>query len=146
MAPNKKSPTHAERLTDKSLKKTSARMAVLRILEGNEKAYSIQQIVDQLTENQEHTPDWATIYRILNQFEQSGLVASFDLGDGSKRYELLQDHSSHHHHVVCTRCKKIEHLRDCLDEKKLNEQVKKIGYSQITHRLDFFGICGDCQS
>ena len=46
----------------------------------------------------------ASVYRALTALEEAGLVRPADLGPGERRYELVHDDGSHHHHVVCEHC------------------------------------------
>ena len=59
------------------------------------------------------------------------------------RYEFNHgDH--HHHHLICRICQKVETLDLCVVD-ALERLVKQRGYAEITHQLEFFGICPDCQ-
>jgi Fur family ferric uptake transcriptional regulator len=65
------------------------------------------------------------------------------LGDGITRYELKGEH--HHHHVVCKRCKLVKPIDKC-GITVIESWVKKMGYTDVAHRLEFFGICPHCQT
>lgn len=84
-----------------------------------------------------------TIYRQLNSLLKDNTINEIDLGEGKKRYENRQEH---HHHLYCTKCHKVA----CI---KLNDdfsQEEKIIYNSKNflvknHKLDFFGLCEQCQ-
>jgi Fur family ferric uptake transcriptional regulator len=88
--------------------------------------------------------DLVTIYRCLASLEKAGLIRRCDFGDGTARYELAAQNSHHHHHVICKECKKVKVLDDC-QLADLNRVARKLGYSNVTHSLEFFGICPDCK-
>lgn len=84
-----------------------------------------------------------TIYRELNFLIGKNFISEIEFGDGKKRYEHNKDH---HHHLICTSCRKIEnvYLKEDLkreEEKMSNNKNFKILY----HSLEFFGLCGNCQ-
>ena len=56
----------------------------------------------------------------------------------------FNDPDHHHHHIICTICKKIDSFHDCLLD-KIETALSKKGYKNIQHRLEFFGVCGNCQ-
>ncbi len=88
--------------------------------------------------------DLATIYRSLTTFIEHGLLIPIDFSDGVQKYEYLSHNGQHHHHhVICTGCKKIEPIKFCaiFDQEKL---IEKMGYTSISHRLEFFGLCSKC--
>jgi Fur family ferric uptake transcriptional regulator len=88
-------------------------------------------------------PDLVTIYRTLTSFSDIGLLSRVDFGDGSVRYELTDEDGHHHHHIVCTHCGKIEPLTFCVIQGQ--EQIlTQMGYSNLSHRLEFFGTCRAC--
>ena len=90
--------------------------------------------------------DLATVYRAMQLLESLEIVKRFDFGDGIARYELLRDgDDGHHHHLVCTRCAGIVEIEDCFS-RELEEQVaSRNGFTAVTHRLEFFGVCPACQ-
>ena len=91
--------------------------------------------------------DLVTVYRSLSTFAEVGILARIDLGDGILRYELNDPTGHHHHHIVCTRCQKVEPLEICgleLEEERLRERGYLAGYQDVSHRLEFFGICPEC--
>ena len=85
-----------------------------------------------------------TLYRELIFLQDKKMIVSVMLKDGKTRYEFAD--RGHHHHLVCTSCKKIEdvELRD--DEPGLDKLVKTQNDFLITHHsLEFFGLCGACK-
>lgn len=86
--------------------------------------------------------DRATVYRALSFWEKEGLVEVLRL-EGDERLYHLNLH--HHHHLICTACKRIEAVDFC---RNLNQEEKIIrqstGFQVIRHTLEFYGLCRDC--
>lgn len=86
--------------------------------------------------------DLATVYRCLAAFEKLDLVRRCHFHDGTSLYEIDMG-PDHHHHIVCTSCKKVEPLDVCVVE-GLERLIRERGYRDISHMLEFFGVCRDC--
>ena len=120
------------------LKSTSARLAVLELLEKQSNPSDVSSVV----ENLENQVDQATIYRILEVLTKKGIINRFDFGEGKYRYELQKNH---HHHLVCDNCDRIEDIEvDFLKDMESRIRSKK-GFLVKSHSLEFFGLCRNCQ-
>ena len=87
----------------------------------------------------------ATVYRALHLLEDAGLVKQYDFGDGIARYEFQTDEqASHHHHLICTRCASVAKVEACFPREWQEQIAQENGYEQVTHRLEFFGVCPAC--
>jgi Fur family transcriptional regulator, ferric uptake regulator len=87
--------------------------------------------------------DKATVYRVLDFLTKKSIVRLIDLRQGKRLYEL----SSHcdHHHVVCTKCKKIAAIDICVFKNLSKQVLEKSNFSQINdHSMEFFGVCKKC--
>lgn len=86
--------------------------------------------------------DPVTIYRTLPVFEELGIIEKCDFSEGVAYYEVALN-KTHHHHVVCKNCKNVEPLDFCVVQGQ--EQIlEKMGYTHLTHRLEFAGLCPRC--
>ena len=133
----------ADVLREKGFRATPIRKEALKILIELEDSLSIQELFDILAAKMRpKAPDWATVYRILNQFEETGIVFSFE-AHGAKKYEYLDAESKHHHHLICRECDQIEHLSSC-QTKVFSRMTQSSGFKDITHRLEFYGLCPAC--
>lgn len=133
-------------LRERNLRITPVRVESVRLFLKYSTPMTIQDLYEKLKLRfKSDVPDWATVYRTIVQFEQSGLVAVMDLGDGVIRYEWvgLSDLSNHHHHLICTGCRSVQHLPIC-DLSHLDKVAKKYHYQNLSHKLEFFGICPSC--
>jgi Fur family ferric uptake transcriptional regulator len=136
-------PELAERLRSKSRKVTGPREAILKVLREQKHPMSNKEIFGALPKGD---CDLATIYRSMHLLEDMGMVKRFDFGDGIARFELLgEDDDGHHHHLVCTRCAGVVEIGECSVD-SLDERIAaNNGFKAVTHRLEFFGICPNCQ-
>lgn len=88
--------------------------------------------------------DRATIYRIVNLFEQLGIIRRIPLG-WKYKLELSDKFTDHHHHAHCQICKKIVILpEDNSLESAIGKTAKKAGFAVDEHHLEMRGVCADC--
>ncbi len=126
------------------LRVTEPRLAILEVLRRKHGPFTVEEIYQFLEKN---CCDLATLYRSLASLEKIAVLVRCDFGDGLARFELAHTddrHDFHHHHVICKKCKKIEVLEDC-ELGDLNAPVVAKGFLQVSHTLEFFGICLSCQ-
>ena len=136
------------RLTDKlrqqSHKITGPRQAILHLLSSNAHPMSAKEIFVALPRKE---CDLATIYRSLRLLEEMSMVKRFDFGDGTSRFELLEEgDDGHHHHLVCVRCSGIVELHECSMSELEARIAAHNGFKGVTHKLEFFGVCPQCQT
>ncbi len=87
----------------------------------------------------------ATLYRELDFLIKKNVIVQVSLEEGKLRYEFAD--RAHHHHAVCTKCKKIEDIELEDDIALLKRHMKtKNNFAIIRHTLEFFGLCGECQN
>ena len=136
-------PALTERLRRQSRKITGPRAAILEILRAHPHPLTNKEIFSKLPGGQ---CDLATIYRSMHLLEKMGMVKRFDFGDGAARFELMKEgDDGHHHHLVCTKCSEVVEVDECFPEQVEEQIAAKNGFKSVTHKLEFFGICPDCQ-
>ena len=136
-------PELAERLRRKSRKLTGPRQVILETLQQQAHPMSTQELFAALPPGD---CDLVTVYRSLRLLESLGMVKRFDLGDGVARFELLAEgDDGHHHHLVCTGCAAVIEIEQCFIRKREREIAAHHGVQAVTHRLEFFGLCPECQ-
>lgn len=129
-------------LTRFSIIPTEKRQHILEIFLNNSQPLDSQFIFDAAKQIMPGI-DRATIFRTLNTFSDKGLLLKLEFNEGKSRYELSL--KEHHHHVVCLECGKFVCVEQC-NLKQIDDEVKKeTGFTIKFHRLEFFGICPDCQ-
>lgn len=131
------------RLRGQSRKITGPRAAILEILRKHPHPLTNKQILAALPES---GCDLATIYRSMHLLEKMGMVQRFDFGDGAARFELIgAGNDGHHHHLVCTKCSEVVEIQECFPREIEKRIAAANGFKAVTHKLEFFGICPDCQ-
>jgi Fur family transcriptional regulator, peroxide stress response regulator len=121
---------------------TPQRLAVLKVLAASVGHPSVERIYESVRA-QFPTTSIATIYKTVALLKQENEVLEISFPDGSNRYDGNKPYP--HPHLICTRCKKIidPDLRSLEDLAK--EVTKETGFQISTHRIDFFGLCRECQ-
>jgi Fur family transcriptional regulator, ferric uptake regulator len=132
-----------ERLRRDSRKLTGPRQSILAVLREQGGPMSNKQIHAALRTGE---CDLATVYRSTRLLESMGIVKRFDFGDKTSRYELLREgDDGHHHHLVCTKCAEVVEIAECFTHELEQQIASRNGFKAVTHRLEFFGVCPDCQ-
>lgn len=81
----------------------------------------------------------ATIYRVLTQFEQAGLLERHHFESGKAVFEL--NDGKHHDHLVCLQCGRVEEFNDPEIERRQNRIAKERGFSVVEHALYLYVEC-----
>lgn len=128
-----------EVLEQACLRRTRPRIAILKILIAHHGPFTVDEI---LSLKGAQGLDKVTVYRSLSALEEINLIQRCELGDRISRYEYERG-GHHHHHVVCKNCKKVEIFDKCIPN-ELTRAVHKMGYQDVSHSLEFFGLCESC--
>ena len=126
---------------DAGLRLTQPRRRIIAALAASAEPVTARELHDDLGDA---ACDPVTVYRCLTDLERIGLVHRHDFGDGSTRYALTEPGGGHDHYVICRRCKRRERIRAC-PVPELEATVAARGYTAISHTLELFGLCPDCQ-
>jgi Fur family ferric uptake transcriptional regulator len=81
----------------------------------------------------------ATVYRVLTQFEQAGVLARNNFEQGKAVFELNEGH--HHDHLVCLQCGRVEEFYDAEIEKRQQKIAKDLGFALQEHALALYANC-----
>jgi Fe2+ or Zn2+ uptake regulation protein len=92
----------------------------------------------------------SSVYRNLVVLEQAGAVHRLVTGDFA-RYELAEDLTGHHHHLVCSNCGRIDDLPATPELERsvaavVDQAAVAAGFTTQHHRLDLVGLCADCSA
>ena len=124
-------------LKDLGLKVTQPRILILKLLEESEKRhFSTNEIYDLLIK-EGHRLTLGTIYRVLDQFEKSGVVMSHNFTSNNVIYELTD--VDHHDHMIDSKSGAIVEFYDEIIEQRQREIAKKHGFTLLEHRLVLYG-------
>ncbi len=124
------------------LKITAPRKAILQAFVGEHGPFTAEEIHTIITKR---VCDLATVYRTLGSLEEAGILKRCDFKDSLARYELAEPGHAHHHHIICNKCRRIEIIEDHEVAHELDRLGKKMGYAEVSHSLEFFGICPQCR-
>lgn len=137
---------YREQLRAKGFRATKLRLFLLQLFAQSPRSFSIDALYHIIGADQKvETPNWASIYRVVNDFRDAGLIFSFKAGKKDYfEYQSQRDEPRHHHHLICTHCDQVIHLAGC-HASELNQMVQEFSFKNIQHQLDFFGLCPACQ-
>lgn len=126
------------------LKATKPRQSVLQILYNDPEAHLSADAIYQTLLKQGEDIGLATVYRVLTQFEQAGLVIKHNFEGDMSVFELNQ--GAHHDHLICVECGKVEEFVDDLIEERQQRIAQQANFRMTDHVLHIYGVCADCQS
>jgi Fur family transcriptional regulator, ferric uptake regulator len=134
----------SQELKEAGLKITLPRLRILQLLESsNVHHLSAEDVYKQLIQNDEEI-GLATVYRVLTQFEEAGLVVRHNFEGGHSVFEMATE--SHHDHLVCVKCGKVEEFRDEQIESRQQAIAKSLGFELTVHKLNMYGLCPRCRT
>lgn len=114
----------------------------MKVLAASDGHPSVERIYDMVSV-QFPTTSIATIYKTVALLKQENEVLEISFPDGSNRYDGNKPYP--HPHLICTRCKKIIDPDLSSLEDLAKEVTRETGFQIATHRVDFFGLCRECQ-
>lgn len=125
------------------LKVTIPRVTILELLQNADKNhYSAEEVFEALRQAG-HDIGLATVYRVLSQFEQAGILIKHNFEGGQAIFEL--NTGEHHDHIICLKCDKIIEFFDEVLETRQHDISDKHGFILEDHSMVLYGICPDCQ-
>ncbi|TBR08189.1 MAG: ferric iron uptake transcriptional regulator [Rugosibacter sp.] len=135
--------THPDDLKSIGLKATLPRLKILDLFhkleqEGAPRHITAEDVYRHLLAD-DMDVGLATVYRVLTQFEQAGLLQRHHFESGKATFELNE--GSHHDHLVCLQCGRVEEFFDPEIEKRQNEIVRQRGFELREHALYLYVEC-----
>jgi Fur family transcriptional regulator, ferric uptake regulator len=140
----KEKPLLGKELREAGLKVTMPRIKILKILEGLDQHHMSAENIYQMLMEQGEDVSLATVYRVLIQFEEVGLVKRHNFAGDYSIFELNQ--GQHHDHLVCIQCGKVAEFLDEVIEQHQQLVAKKMKFKMTEHSLTIYGICEECQN
>ncbi|MBV7315778.1 ferric iron uptake transcriptional regulator [Shewanella sp. NIFS-20-20] len=121
------------------LKITLPRVKILELMQAPENQHiSAEDLYKKLLEIGEEI-GLATVYRVLNQFDDAGIVTRHHFESGKAVFELSSQH--HHDHLVCLTCGKVIEFSDEMIERRQHEIAAKHNIKLTNHSLYLYGVC-----
>lgn len=131
-----------EKLKEHGLRMTPQRLVIVQALVATEAHPSVEDIHTQVSHTFP-TTSLATVYKTVSLLKELNEVLELGFPNMSNRYDGLKPYP--HPHVICLQCKKIMDPELVSMADLAEEMSKKTGFVIVSHRLDFFGICPECQ-
>ena len=131
--------SNAEELKSTGLKATLPRLKILEVFQRGAQRHMTAEDVFRNLLDERSDVSLATVYRVLTQFEQAGILSRSHFESGKAVYEL--DEGQHHDHLVCLDCGKVEEFYDAQIEQRQNAVAEAKGFLIADHALSLYATC-----
>ncbi|MBX3637195.1 MAG: ferric iron uptake transcriptional regulator [Rubrivivax sp.] len=131
--------THADELKSSGLKATLPRIKILEVFQRTERRHLTAEDVFKVLLAEGSDIGLATVYRVLMQFEQAGLLTRSNFESGKAVYELNE--GQHHDHLVCLDCGRVEEFYDAEIEARQRTVAVTRGFELQEHSLALYARC-----
>ena len=135
--------SHADELKSSGLKATLPRIKILEIFQKTTERHMTAEDVYRVLLAEQSDIGLATVYRVLMQFEQAGILSRNHFESGKSVFELNQ--GQHHDHLVCLTCGRVEEFYDAAIETRQREIAQERGFSLADHSLALYAECTKAQ-
>ncbi len=137
--------THVDELKHSGLKATLPRIKILEVFQHTQRRHMTAEDVFKALLTDGADIGLATVYRVLMQFEQAGLLTRSNFESGKAVFELNE--GQHHDHLVCLDCGRVEEFYDAQIEQRQREVTISRGFDLQEHSLALYARCTktDCQ-
>jgi len=131
--------THADELKQSGLKATLPRIKVLEVFQKTAQRHMSAEDVYRVLLAEDADVGLATVYRVLMQFEQAGILSRTHFETGKAVFELNE--GKHHDHLVCLDCGRVEEFFDAEIEKRQRSIAQARGFELHDHALALYATC-----
>jgi Fur family transcriptional regulator, ferric uptake regulator len=131
--------THADELKHSGLKATLPRLKILEVFQNTPQRHMTAEDVFKALLTEGSDIGLATVYRVLMQFEQAGLLTRSHFESGKSVFELNE--GQHHDHLVCLTCGRVEEFFDPEIEKRQRAVAQARGFELQDHSLALYAAC-----
>jgi len=131
--------THAEELKSSGLKATLPRIKILEVFQRSSQRHMTAEDVFKALLADGSDIGLATVYRVLMQFEQAGLLTRSHFESGKSVFELNE--GQHHDHLVCLTCGRVEEFFDAEIEARQRAVAESRGFALREHTLALYAEC-----
>lgn len=122
---------------EKGLKMTGQRRVIAQTISEAQDHPDVEEIYKRAAQSDKNI-SIATVYRTVRMFEEAGIIAKHDFGDGKARYE--ESSEDHHDHLINIKTGKIIEFHNDEIERLQEEVAKKLGFKLIGHRLELYAV------
>ena len=131
--------THADELKSSGLKATLPRIKILEVFQNTSRRHMTAEDVYKALLGEGADVGLATVYRVLMQFEQAGLLTRSNFESGKSVFELNE--GQHHDHLVCLTCGRVEEFFDTEIEQRQRAVATERGFELHEHSLALYARC-----
>ncbi|MEY4562984.1 MAG: hypothetical protein RLZZ618_2261 [Pseudomonadota bacterium] len=131
--------SNADELKSSGLKATLPRIKILEVFQNTAQRHMTAEDVYKTLLNEGADIGLATVYRVLMQFEQAGLLSRNHFESGKSVFELNE--GKHHDHLVCVTCGRVEEFFDAEIEKRQRNVAVSRGFELQDHALSLYAVC-----
>ena len=131
--------THADELKNSGLKATLPRIKVLEMFQSTTQRHMSAEDVYKMLLAEGADVGLATVYRVLMQFEQAGILSRNHFESGKAVFELNE--GKHHDHLVCVDCGRVEEFFDAEIELRQKSVAQVRGFELQDHALALYALC-----
>ncbi len=135
-----------QKLHQQDYKVTPQRQVILRAFLDNMTAHLSAEEVYNIVKERHPDIGLATVYRTLDLLTALDVLQKINFGDGRTRYELSQQETHYHHHMICLGCGRVQEFDDDLLESLEKILTRQTGFRITDHQLKFFGYCRECSA
>ncbi len=128
-----------EELKSTGLKATMPRLKILDVFQKGSQRHMTAEDVFRVLLEERSDIGLATVYRVLTQFEQAGLLTRSHFESGKSVFELNE--GQHHDHLVCLDCGRVEEFYDPEIEKRQHDVARAKGFDIADHALSLYAHC-----
>jgi Fur family transcriptional regulator, ferric uptake regulator len=132
-----------EQLADAGYRRGGARRELLTLM-GEQRCALTAIEMEQALADRGRRVSRASIYRILEELDEIGVVQRVEVGGGMARFEPVRRGRGHHHHLVCDRCGRLEPFSDEGLERAIKRVSERVALDVSEHEVVLHGACNAC--
>lgn len=131
-------------LRDSGLKATLPRLRILQLFQESKNKHLSAEDVYRVLHEERIDVGMATVYRVLTQFAEAGILLRGHFESNTAIFELNE--GTHHDHLICIGCGRMEEFVDSDIERRQEEVARERGFTIKEHSLALYGTCAACAS
>lgn len=132
-------PSNAQGLRSTGLKVTQPRLRILEIFQKSTQRHMTAEDVYRVLLEEQQDIGLATVYRVLTQFEQAGILRRNNFESGKSVFEINE--GRHHDHLVCLDCGRVVEFYDAEIERRQKKIAHEHGFELQEHSLSLYASC-----
>src|SRR5580700_2773461 len=132
-------------MAQKGLRSTAQRRLIVDTFFEGAAHMTIEDLLNEVR-SRDRGIGYATVYRTLQLLAECGVASERKFGDGLSSYELADDASAHHDHLICVNCGKITEFEEPRIEALQDEIAVRYGFQITSHKHEMYGMCAECRA